>query len=151
MTGRRGRRRRKLLDDLKDRRGYSHLKEGVLDRTVWRGLIIIIIIIILNCSWIVTRWQWFGTVVRQTAKRMMQSRRRPLVSEYTTVISMKTILLYYLNQDFIFNRGACVLYGTEENIFKHIRLDVLMAMTMGIMVFWCMISVAGQRTESMDG
>ena len=27
MTGRRGRRRRKLLDDLKERRGYSHLKE----------------------------------------------------------------------------------------------------------------------------
>jgi hypothetical protein len=28
------RRRRKLLDDLKDRRGYSHLKEEALDRTV---------------------------------------------------------------------------------------------------------------------
>ena len=27
MTGRRGRRRRKLLDDLKERRGYSHLEE----------------------------------------------------------------------------------------------------------------------------
>jgi len=33
----RGRRRRKLLDDLKDRRGYSHLKEEVLDSTVWRN------------------------------------------------------------------------------------------------------------------
>ena len=29
----RGRRRKKLLDDLKDRRGYSHLKEKALDRT----------------------------------------------------------------------------------------------------------------------
>jgi hypothetical protein len=36
VTGRRGRRRRKPLDDLKERRGYSHLKEEVLDRTVWR-------------------------------------------------------------------------------------------------------------------
>ena len=36
VTGRRGRRRRKLLDDLKDRRGYSHLKEEVLDRTMCR-------------------------------------------------------------------------------------------------------------------
>jgi hypothetical protein len=36
VTGRRGRRRKKLLDDLKDRRGYSHLKEEALDRTVWR-------------------------------------------------------------------------------------------------------------------
>ena len=33
MTGRRGRRRRKLLDDLKQRRGYSHLKEEAPDRT----------------------------------------------------------------------------------------------------------------------
>ena len=37
MTGRRERRRRKLLDDLKERRGYSHLKEEALDRTVWRN------------------------------------------------------------------------------------------------------------------
>ena len=33
VTGRRGRRRRKLLDDRKVRRGYSHLKEEALDRT----------------------------------------------------------------------------------------------------------------------
>jgi len=31
-----GRRRKKLLDDLKDRRGYSHLKEEALGRTIWR-------------------------------------------------------------------------------------------------------------------
>ena len=31
------RRRKKLLDDLKDRRGYCHLKEEALDRTVWRN------------------------------------------------------------------------------------------------------------------
>jgi hypothetical protein len=37
VTGRRGRRRRKLLDDLKERRGYSHLKEEALDRTRWRA------------------------------------------------------------------------------------------------------------------
>ena len=34
---RRGRRRKKLLDDLKDRKGYSHLKEEALDRTMWRN------------------------------------------------------------------------------------------------------------------
>jgi hypothetical protein len=28
-------RRRKLLDDLKERRGYSHLKKEALDRTTW--------------------------------------------------------------------------------------------------------------------
>jgi hypothetical protein len=37
VTGRRGRKRRKLLDDLKGRRGYSHLKEEALDRTMWRA------------------------------------------------------------------------------------------------------------------
>ena len=36
MTRIRGRRRKKLLDDIKDRRGYSHLKEEALDRTMWR-------------------------------------------------------------------------------------------------------------------
>ena len=35
VTRRRGRRCKKLLDDLKDRRGYSHLKEEALDRTMW--------------------------------------------------------------------------------------------------------------------
>jgi len=39
VTGRRGRRRRKLLDDLKERRGYSHLKEKALDLTMWRARI----------------------------------------------------------------------------------------------------------------
>ena len=37
MTGRRGRRGRKLLDDLKESRVYCHLKEEALDRTVWRA------------------------------------------------------------------------------------------------------------------
>ena len=36
VTRRQGRRRKKLLDDLKDRRGYCHLKEKALDRNMWR-------------------------------------------------------------------------------------------------------------------
>jgi hypothetical protein len=52
VTGRRRRRDRKLLDDLKERRGYSHLKEEALDRTIWR-----------------TRFgRGFGPGVRQTTK-----------------------------------------------------------------------------------
>ena len=31
------RRRKTLLDDLKDRRGYSHLKEEALVHTTWRN------------------------------------------------------------------------------------------------------------------
>jgi hypothetical protein len=37
VTGKQERRRRKLLDDLKERRGYSHLMEEALDRTMWRA------------------------------------------------------------------------------------------------------------------
>ena len=37
VTRRRGRRRKKLLDELKVRRGYCHLKEEALDRTMWRN------------------------------------------------------------------------------------------------------------------
>ena len=35
VARRRGRKRRKLLDELKNRTGYSHLKEEALDRTMW--------------------------------------------------------------------------------------------------------------------
>ena len=37
VARRRGRRRKKLLDDLKDRRGYCQLKEEAVDRTMWRN------------------------------------------------------------------------------------------------------------------
>jgi len=43
-----------LLDDLKDRRGYSHLKEEALDHTMWTARF----------------GRGFGPVVRQTTKRM---------------------------------------------------------------------------------
>jgi len=52
VTGRRGRRRRKLLDELKERSGYCHLKEEALDRTMWRAGF----------------GRGFGAVVKQTAK-----------------------------------------------------------------------------------
>jgi len=37
VTRRRGRRRKKLLDELKDRRGYCQLKAEALYRTMWRN------------------------------------------------------------------------------------------------------------------
>jgi len=52
VTGRRERRRRKLLDDFKERTGYSHLKEEALDRTMWRARF----------------GRGFGHVVRQATK-----------------------------------------------------------------------------------
>jgi hypothetical protein len=35
VTGRRGGRRKQLLDDLKQKRGYLKLKEEALDHTLW--------------------------------------------------------------------------------------------------------------------
>jgi len=52
VTGRRGRRRSKLLDDCKEWRGYSQLKEEALDLTMWRARF----------------GRGFGPVVRQTAE-----------------------------------------------------------------------------------
>jgi hypothetical protein len=37
MTGRKGRRCKQLLDDLKEKRGYWKLKEEALDRSHWRS------------------------------------------------------------------------------------------------------------------
>jgi len=37
VTRRRGRRRKKLLDDLKDWREYAYLKEEALEHTMWRN------------------------------------------------------------------------------------------------------------------
>jgi hypothetical protein len=52
VTGNRGRRRRKLLDNVKERRGSSHLKKEALDRTMWRACF----------------GRGFGPVVRQITK-----------------------------------------------------------------------------------
>jgi hypothetical protein len=52
VTGRQGRRRMKLLDDLKKRRGYSHLKEEALDNAMRKARF----------------GRGFGPVVRQTTK-----------------------------------------------------------------------------------
>jgi hypothetical protein len=52
VTERRGRRRRKLLDVLKERRGYSHLKAEAVHRS--------------NRIWRAGFGRGFGPVVRQT-------------------------------------------------------------------------------------
>jgi hypothetical protein len=52
MTGRRGRRRKQLLDDLKETRRYWKFKEVALDRTLWR-----------TCF-----GRGYGPVVRQTTE-----------------------------------------------------------------------------------
>jgi hypothetical protein len=66
VTGKRRRRRRKLLDDLMEGRGYSHLKQEALDRTMWRA----------RCG------RGFGTAVRQTAKLMNEKKNMYLWRYY---------------------------------------------------------------------
>jgi hypothetical protein len=56
VTGRRGERSRKLLDDVKERTEYSHLKEENLDRAIWRAGFV----------------RSFGPAVGQTAKNMKE-------------------------------------------------------------------------------
>ena len=63
VTRRRGRRRKKLLDYLKDRIGYSHLKEEALDCTMFRNRF----------------GGGFGLVVRQNTDCMNEFTRAPLI------------------------------------------------------------------------
>jgi len=84
VTGRRGWWRRKLLDDIKERRGYSHLKEEALDRTMWRAGF----------------GRGFGPVVRQTAKWMNElcSWLQHLLSRFNSIhiyaLKQGSVLLY---------------------------------------------------------
>ena len=73
VTRRRGRRRRKLLDDLKDGRGYSHLKEEALDSTMWRNR--------FGGS--------FESVVTQNTEWMMMNTRRS--STLFTTVALLTV------------------------------------------------------------
>ena len=74
VTERRGLRRRKLLDVLKERRGYFHLKEESLDRTMWRARF----------------GRGFGPVVRQTTEWM---------NEYHLSLQALLSFLFVLSND----------------------------------------------------
>jgi hypothetical protein len=79
MTGRRGRRRKQLLDDLKEKKRYCKLKEEALDRTLWRT----------RCG------RGYGPVVRQTAEWMNGDER---LSDDTLVAvgsTLRKLLSYF--------------------------------------------------------
>jgi hypothetical protein len=90
VTGRRGRRPRKLLDDLKEMRGYSYLKEEALDRIMWtarfgRGFGPVVRYRLLNA------WKSV-TLIMQDAKRMRRiilSSDACLVLTYFTTSSLE--------------------------------------------------------------
>jgi hypothetical protein len=83
VTERQGRRRRKLLDDFKERRGYSHLKEKALDCTRWRARF----------------GRSFGPVVRQTTKWMKfhKCNISLFVGEYLSPLAIWLLYVFLLN------------------------------------------------------
>jgi hypothetical protein len=70
VTGRRGRRRRKLPGDLKERGWNSLLKEEALDRTMWRARF----------------GRGFGPVMRQTTKWMNSDLIAPFYGVFISAI-----------------------------------------------------------------
>jgi len=87
-------RRRKLLDDLKGRTGYSHLKERALDRTMWTarfGRDFGPVVRRTATKWIngtnmsawhakaawTASWAWHGSVITQSQSRLAFIKPQP--------------------------------------------------------------------------
>ena len=94
VIGRRERRGRKLLDDLRERRGYSHLKEEVLDRTMWRARF----------------GRGFGPVVRETTKQNESKRRYS-----TSVFHITKIYIHFSPLTQI----LCTNFNYSQPFFKY--------------------------------
>jgi hypothetical protein len=102
VTRRQGRRRTKLLDNLKERREYSPLKEEALDRTMWRARV----------------ERDFGPVARQTTKRMnymhvARAKKMQLIPYITA--STEDVLIYSGRQQ---KRGQINWPVTKVNVQK---------------------------------
>jgi hypothetical protein len=74
VTGRRGRRRKQLLDDLKEKRRYWKLKKEALDRTSWRPRF----------------GRGNGPVVRHYRMKRLRTCRKTLQNEEATDLSKDT-------------------------------------------------------------
>ena len=112
VTRRRWRRRKKLLDDLKDRRGYPHLKEEALDRTMWRNRF----------------GRGFGPVVRQNTEWMISyytGQRQRRCSCYLTHAKSKEQgwFIHFCNTDdslyHFYNKKALVYINSDCALSKY--------------------------------
>jgi len=81
VTRRRERRRKKLLDDLMDRRGNCQLKEESLDRTMWRNRF----------------GRGFGTVVWQIIDDDDINENQPEDLTWTSVKRLHFFVFHFLN------------------------------------------------------
>jgi hypothetical protein len=111
VTGRRGSRRRKLLDNLKERRGYTHLTEEALDRTMWRARF----------------GRGFGPVLRQTTKWMNTRPAslviiyRPMVELFNSIDSSTCIHTSTLERDLQITEEVYFISETDASIRKSIQ------------------------------
>ena len=127
VTRSRGRRRKKQLDDLKDRRGYSHLKEEALDRTMLKHRI----------------RGGFGPVVRQNTEWM---NIYIYICVYIYIFIYIYIYIYiYIDLGFMLKlHTACMLIEDTQHyhLLSHFHTDV------GLIVTYCTVT-RWQRTYSI--
>jgi hypothetical protein len=102
VTRRRRSRRRMLLDDLKQRRGYSHLKEEALDRTIWRARF----------------GRGFGPVVRQTAKWIRPLWWCILLGSVLKAVRIAYTLFVFWN---IMRNFLCQFLSISANCYVHMN------------------------------
>jgi hypothetical protein len=100
VTKRLGKRRSKLLDDLGDRREYSHLKEEALERTRWRNHLVVAVdlssdrlLMMKRSDRAPSRYTW------SEGRRLVDYLARKhngLVSVATTIICIRSTLIHIL-------------------------------------------------------
>jgi hypothetical protein len=99
MTGRRGRRRKQLLDDLKEARGYWKLNEEVIDRNL--------------CG---NRFgRVYRPVVRQPAK---------WINEWILKMTNKKVLKVEIDQAILWSYASCILISSTASVVRHISCNV---------------------------
>ena len=97
-TGRRGRRRKELLDGLKEKREYWKLKEGILDRKLWS----------------VHFGGGCGTGLRQTTRGMIYSGLFTAHTEHRVIIV--TVIIYIsVDKKSQLDVTFCILYFSSNS------------------------------------
>ena len=118
VTRRWGRRRKKLLDDLKDRRGYYHLKEEALDRTMWRNRF----------------GRRVGPVVRQITEWMNESKDRYFLLLFLGLDSQSTAKsLPILGHN---SKNSCIVFVILFIFFVCLHSSVLIDPHLQLIYHW---------------
>jgi hypothetical protein len=129
VRGIRGRRRRKLLDDFEERRGYSHLKEEALYRTKGSARF----------------GRGFGRVVRQTAKWMNESHKRHAFCEQSYLLTpWSGVLLEKLTSLCSSQEIPCIFMEPESSL-PHSQVPAVKRKLLGIKcAFWFSLQIVSE-------